>query len=495
MSQAENSRKRLIIVSNRLPVRVTRDASGTWQAKTGSGGLVTALTPILRDRAGVWIGWPGVAEEDAPSDLRETLEKAREELGYRIEPVSLTRREEKDFYEGFSNEIVWPIFHDLQSLCNFNPRYWAAYQTANRKFAEAIAKEWTPGDYVWVHDYHLMSVGQELRRLEVSASVGFFLHIPFPPLDIFLKIPWRLELLRALLDYDLIGFQTERDRRNFVQCVRALIPGVMFKGRGRVVSARLGDREIRTGSFPISIDAADFAAAADTREVADAAWYIHENLPKRQIVLGVDRLDYTKGIPYRLEAFREALIRHPELRGKISLVQVVVPSRTGVSEYQDLRSEIERLVSAINGRFTRSGWVPVHYIFRSLSRTELLGYYRACEIALITPLKDGMNLIAKEYCACQTRNDGVLILSEFAGSAPQLRKGAILVNPYHILQVADTIHTAFNMGKHERRSRMRRLRKAIRHRDVFWWVDSFLKAAISKDLDDFPVLDGYLAGH
>lgn len=491
MTETEHSRERLIIVSNRLPLRVTRESDGSWHAKSGTGGLVTALAPILRDRGGVWIGWPGITEEEAPADLTEGLQTTSGELGYRIHPVLLTRDEKRDFYEGFSNEIIWPIFHDLQTLCNFNPRYWEAYQAVNRKFAEAIAQEWTPGDYVWIHDYHLMTVALELRRLGVAGRLGFFLHIPFPPLDIFLKVPWRLEILRALLEFDLVGFQTERDRRNYVQCVRALVPGVLYKGRGRVVAARLAGREIRTGSFPISIDAGGFAELADTREVAEAAWYIHENLPERKIILGVDRLDYTKGIPYRLDAYRDALIRYPDLRGKVSLMQVVVPSRTGVPEYQDLQSEIEQLVGAINGQFTRSGWVPIHYIFRTLDRTELLGYYRACEIALITPLKDGMNLIAKEYCASQTHNDGVLILSEFAGAAPQLQNGALLVNPYHIRDVADAIHTAFEMEEPERKSRMRRLRQAVRRQDVFWWVDSFLKAAISKDLHDFPVLEDY----
>ncbi len=492
MNGSKESRERLIIVSNRLPLQVNWERDGSWHAKSGTGGLVTALAPILRDRGGVWIGWPGIVEEDAPPDLLEGLEETSRELGYRIDPVLLTREEKKDFYEGFSNEIIWPIFHDLQTLCNFNPRYWDVYRTVNRKFAEAIAQEWTPGDYVWIHDYHLMNVAQELRDLEVPGRIGFFLHIPFPPLDIFLKVPWRLELLRALLEYDLVGFQTERDRRNFVQCVRALIPGVLYKGRGRVVAARLPGREIRTGSFPISIDVKGFASLADTREVAEAAWYIHENLPERKIILGVDRLDYTKGIPYRLDAYRDALIRYPELQGKVSLVQVVVPSRTGVPEYQVLQSEIEQLVGAINGQFTRSGWVPVHYIFRTLDRTELVAYYRACEIALITPLKDGMNLIAKEYCASQTQNNGVLILSEFAGAAPQMSSGALLVNPYHIQNVANAIHRAVKMNDDERKSRMRRLRQSVRRQDVFWWVDSFLKAAISKDLHDFPVLDDYL---
>jgi trehalose 6-phosphate synthase/phosphatase len=484
-------KSKLIIASNRLPIRLTRE-NDRWMARPGSGGLVTALVPVLSNRGGAWLGWPGVVEEDGVENLDDLLADLASGTGYDIHPVSLTRQERRDFYFGFSNEIIWPIFHDLQTLCNFDPRYWDSYLRVNRKFARAIEKISGPDDYVWIHDYHLMAVGWELKQLGIESPCGFFLHIPFPPLDIFLKIPWRLEIVRMLLAFDLIGLQTDRDRRNFLECIEQIVPDAQISGDGAVISVRLGEREVRVGSFPIGIDFNEFDQLARSQAVADSAWYIHENIPDRQIILGVDRLDYTKGIPYRLDGFRNALVRHPELRGKVSFVQVVVPSRTDVPEYQRLREEIERMVSEINGEFSRSGWIPVHYHYRNLDRTELLGYYRAAEIALVTPLKDGMNLIAKEYCASNFDERGTLILSEFAGAAPQLQEGALMVNPCHIDQVADAIHHAYVISDEEKQRRMRHLRNVVKEQDIFWWVDSFLRAAISKSLDDFPVLGEYL---
>lgn len=483
---------RLISVSNRLPVVLGREEDGRWSIEEGMGGLVTALVPVLKDRGGLWIGWPGVVTEDRVDDLQGLLDSASEKFGYDLHPVLFTAEERANFYYGFANEIIWPIFHDLQTLCNFDPGYWKAYCGVNRKFAEVIAHHHEKEDYIWVHDYHLMKVAEELESLGVESSFGFYLHIPFPSLDIYLKLPWRMEIMRALLHYDLLGFQTLRDRRNFVQCIEAIIPDARIEGDGQVIDVRVGPRPVRVGAFPISIDFHEFARQAATEEVSRRGWGIHESLPDRKIILGVDRLDYTKGIPYRFNAFRNALQRYPELHRKVSLVQIVVPSRGGIPEYGELKTEIEQLVGEINGEYTESGWVPLHYIFRSLERPELLAYYRCAEVALITPLKDGMNLVAKEYCACNLEESGVLILSEFAGAAAQLQDGAILVNPYHIEAVGDAIYEAVNMDRSERRRRMRSLRETIRQHDIYWWVDSFLDAAISKDLSHFPLLRDYV---
>lgn len=481
------SGKRLVIVSNRLPVVLELDGD-TWSVKPSAGGLVTALAPVLRDRGGLWIGWPGTLGE---FDITEPLEQGAEEAGFALKPVLLTREERDNFYYGFSNEIVWPLFHDLQDRCNFDPAYWEAYQSVNRKFADVVAENVESDDYIWVHDYHLMNAAGELRERGVQAQVGFFLHIPFPPLDIFMKLPWRFEILRGLLEYDLLGFQTLRDRRNFVQCVRSVTKDVQVSGKGQIIDVNVGTRTMNVGAFPISIDYKSFVDKATSKEVADWAWYIHEDLPRRHIMLGVDRLDYTKGIPFRLEAFRNALTRYPELRERITFVQVVVPSRQDIPEYIELKHQVEQLVGEINGLFTVSGWVPIIYILRYLERSELLAYYRTSEIALITPLKDGMNLVAKEYCACSVEEESVLVLSEFAGAAAQMQKGAILVNPYDVEAVADAVYQAFTMPKSERISRMRKLRKSIRENDIFRWVDSFLSAAIGKDLHDFPPLEDY----
>jgi trehalose 6-phosphate synthase len=298
----------------------------------------------------------------------------------------------------------------------------------------------------------------------------------------------------ALLQFDLIGFQAARDRRNFLQCVRALIKGVDVEGRGQVVQVMAGGRRVRVGNFPISIDFNAFMRHATAPEVAARAKELHTLLPKRTLILGVDRLDYTKGIPLRLRAFRDVLKRYPDLRERVSLIQVVVPSREDIPEYRDLKTEIEQLVGEINGGFVDpGGWVPVWYVYRSLSRLDLLAYYRAADIALITPLKDGMNLVAKEYCACSIEEDCTLILSEFAGAAAQLGRAALLVNPCDIEGVADAIHQACHMDERERRARMRSMRRSIRDNDVFRWVDSFLLAAITKDLRAFPQPENYVA--
>ena len=484
--------ERLIVVSNRLPFALSRQGNRQWQISPGSGGLVTALLPVLRNRGGTWIGWPGTSAEDSEG-LEAALENATQDSGYSLKPVMLSEEEVQKFYLGFSNEIIWPLFHDLQLLCNFDPGYWHVYQEVNRNYAEVVAENSEDSDFIWVHDYHLMNVALELHRIGRRSKTGFFLHIPFPSPDIFIKLPWRFQLLRALLEYDLIGFQTLRDRKNFLQCLRVLMKGVHIRGKGQVVTAWLDGREIRIGSFPISIDYNTFRRHAADPEVEAKVQGLRQAMPNRQLILGVDRLDYTKGIPDRLRAFHNALTRHPELLEHVTLIQVVVPSRADIPQYNDLKSRIERLVSEINGQFTRpGGWVPIHYVFRNLGFSDLLAYYRAAEIALITPVKDGMNLVAKEYCACNINDNGVLILSEFAGAAAQLQRGALLVNPYDIEGMADAIAQAYHMNKKERGERMHRLQRQVRDFDIFWWVDSFLRAAIAKDLADFPLPEDYV---
>jgi len=477
--------QRMVVISNRLPIVLAQQSKGSWTIESGSGGLVTALSPVLRDQNGLWIGWPGTNAEDLPprARLQELLSQGTRETGYALKPVNLTHEEIQNYYYGFSNEILWPLFHDLFSQCNFDPAYWKTYQDVNRKFAQAVVEHTTESDYIWVHDYHLILLGGELKKAGVERKTGYFLHVPFPPLDIFLKLPWRFEILDALLEYDLVGFQTVRDRRNFIGCVRSLL-GYRVTGRGQINSIQTHDREVLVGAFPISIDYKEFASCAMKQEVAETAWIIHANLPGRQLILGVDRLDYTKGIPHRLLAFELALARYPEMRGKVTLVQVVVPSRRDVPEYEKLKQEIEQLVGEINGRFTQVGWTPIQYIFRSLSRNELVAYYRTCEIALITPLKDGMNLVAKEYCASKVENNGVLILSEFAGAASQLYQNVLLVNPYDRQGVARAIHQAFTMSQEERKERMTRLRRTIQRNNIYSWVKEFLRAWIYKDLSE-----------
>jgi trehalose 6-phosphate synthase len=487
----KRSKERLIVVSNRLPYVFARKPEGGWTHKGGAGGLVTALVPVLRDRGGTWIGWPGTSGD--ATGLQDALDAASRQLGITLRGVQLEETDVDNFYHGFSNEIIWPLFHDFASLCIFDPKYWASYKEVNRRFAQAVVEECGKADFVWVHDYHLMNVAAEARAQGCKVRMGFFLHIPFPPPDIFFKLPWRATVLHALLRYDLIGFQTMRDRRNFIQCLRLAEAPVVVQGKGAVVSLTAGSYTTRVGNFPISIDYGNFARQAASADVAKRAEELLRLQPQRTLVLGVDRLDYTKGIPNRLQAFRTALDRYPELREKISLIQVVVPSRVDIPQYFELKSQIERLVGEINGTFMRpGGWVPVWYVYSSLSRNDLLAYYRAAHIALVTPLKDGMNLVAKEYCACSIEEDCVLILSEFAGAAAQLHRGALLVNPYDVEGVADAIYNAYTMNDEERRNRMRRMRRSVRECDIFWWVDTYLQAAIERDLSDYPQPENYV---
>ncbi|QGY38966.1 glycosyltransferase [Pseudodesulfovibrio cashew] len=478
--------QRLVVVSNRLPAALKKTDDG-WEVKAGAGGLVTALAPVLKNRGGVWIGWSG--SSDPNLDVDSLLADFSSKAGYDLYTVPLTPEEVDGYYFGFSNEIIWPLFHDLQSRCRFHPRYWRMYLDVNFKFAEMVARKTNSDDYIWIQDYHLMHQAFFLKSMGVKRRTGFFLHIPFPTPDIFMKLPWRWKVIQALTEFDLVGFQTMQDRRNFSACLRRLMPEARVQGRGAVVTMDLGNRQFRLGAFPISIDYNQFSEMAERPEVEQQTFSIKEALRHRKIILGVDRLDYTKGIPERIRSFQTLLRQFPELKGNVNFVQIAVPSREEVDEYKELRTEIEQLVGRVNGEFSFPGWVPVHYHYRSFPHDELVAYYSAADIALVTPLKDGMNLVAKEYCACNTSGDGVLVLSEFAGAAAQLQKDAYLVNPYDMEGIAKALHRCLHWDREERRSHMTHLRDQVRKNNIYWWVDSFLQAGISKTLVDFPEVD------
>lgn len=481
----------LVVVSNRLPFAFSRDESGELSVEPGGGGLVTALKPILRNRGGRWIGWTGATDEEVPNAAAHFAGSVRQH-GYEIVPVGLSAAERDLYYYGFSNEVLWPLFHDMPSHCNFKPEYWTSYQAVNRKFAEVAAEGLGREDFIWVHDYQLLTMARELRALGVTSRLAMFLHTPFPPSDLFIKLPWRFPLLEAMLDFDLVGFQTLRDRRNFLQCVRVLMRPSSITGKGAVVGLRAQGKELRVGAFPISIDPAEFEQRARQTDVIAKRQKIREDAGGRRIVLGIDRLDYTKGLPDKLEAFRTMLQRYPELRGQVTLIQVIIPSREDIPRYQQSKMDIERLIGEINGQFTREGWAPIHYIYRSLDGPRLPAYYLAADVALVTPLKDGMNLVAKEYCATRIDGGGALVLSEFAGAAAQLQKGAYLVNPFDVEGVAAALARALTAEEQERRKRMRRMRRAVKHADIYRWLDAFLRAAVSRELADFPVVEEYL---
>ncbi len=477
------TKHRLLVVSNRLPIVLEKKAGG-WSHKPGSGGLVNALAPVLSHRGGVWIGWPGMPLERGGA-WEAVLAEGFRERGYDLVPVLLSDEEVKGFYEGFANAILWPLFHDLLGHCNFQPSFWYAYLDVNEKFADAVLQHAREDDFIWIQDYQLIHVAEFMRRKSDTLRAGFFLHIPFPALDILLKLPWRGQILKAFLAYDLLGFQTPRDTRNFLACLQALLPEAEIVDQYPVSEVHLGSRTVKVGAFPIGIDFQSYDETARSPEVERRVAELRGHFGPAELIVGVDRLDYTKGLVERLEAFRNALQRYPELREKVLLSQLVVPSREGVPEYQALKANVDRLVGEINGEFSTAGWVPVHYHYKSVRRRELIALYRMARIGFVTSIKDGMNLVAKEFCACQIDGRGVLVLSEFAGAAAQLQGGALLVNPHDIEGMADALKAAFDMDEEERRWRMEEMRKILREQDIFWWVDYYLQAALGTVPADF----------
>ena len=465
---------RLINVSNRLPVEI-KIRGGKPRLNSSAGGLASALDSIWHQQHGIWIGWAGAVEADVAAPLLQKAARGRP-YGFRVVPLS--PQEVSKFYAGFANEIIWPLFHDMPSRCNFDPEYWEVYQRVNRKFAQTAVENSTSKDLIWAHDYHLMLMGHYLRETGCNTRTGFFLHIPFPAPDIFEKLPWRKTILRSLLDYHLLGFQTDRDLCNFLSCVERIIPDAVSERTHAHNVITFEQRQTTIGTFPISVAFEEFANHAASREVEAESNQLRRELNNNFIVLGFDRMDYTKGIPERLKAFRILLRRYPELRHRVTLLQVVVPSREDIREYKDLRREVELLVSQINGEFTEAGWVPIHYIHRNLARKHLLSYYRAADIALITSLKDGMNLVAKEFCAAQIDEQGVVVISEFAGAAAELCHGALVVNPNDLAAIAEAIYRACVMPVEEKRSRMKLLREVVRKYNVKGWAESFLSAAL-----------------
>jgi trehalose 6-phosphate synthase/phosphatase len=472
---------RLLVASNELPWALeSSGAHSPWQLRTTYGGLVSGLRPVLESRGGVWLGATGAASDGRPSG-GVLIER---DAPYSLRAIELDEAEIRDYERGFSNQVLWPMFHGLPDHSLIEADYWPVYGRVNRKFARELAELHREGDLVWVQDYPLLLVGRELRALGITAGVAFFLHTPFPPPELFFRIPWAEELLDALAAYDLVGFQTERHVANFLACIRRLDPDPEL-GAGHPVmtlGARFDGgalRRYRVGAFPIGVDFYDIARAAGEAEVTERVRALRRSLGERKLLLGVDRLDYTKGVRHKLKAFAALLDHHPEWQGKVVLAQVVIPSREGIPAYDQLKLDIEGLVGEINGRFSKPGWIPVLYRYRPLEARELLVHYRLADAMAVTPLEDGMNLVSKEYCAANVEQSGALVLSRFAGAATQLADGALMVNPWDELGLAEAFHRALTLEPEERRQRMERLRATVRNEDVFHWAGGFLKAALA----------------
>jgi len=455
---------RLLLVSNRLPVTVKSDKDGVSVVRS-AGGLATGLRGPHERSGGVWIGWPGDVSRLTPPQ-RASVEAQLAEL--RCVPIQLSASEVSRYYEGYSNQVLWPLCHYFIERIPRQDRDWDVYRKVNERFADLVARQYQPGDTIWVHDYQLMLVPAFLRARLPQARIGYFHHIPFPSSEIFRSLPHRNELMRGLLGADLIGFHTLSYARHFASTLMRLL------GLETVVDRVDHEgREVRLGAFPMGIDAQSFENLANEPTVLEEVRVHREKSAEQRLVLGVDRLDYTKGIPQRLVAVQRLLEREPAWRGRLRFVQVAVPSRTGVEDYATYREQVDELVGRINGLYGSVHNVPVHYLYRSFNEKQLAALYRAADVMLVTPIRDGMNLVAKEFCAARPDEDGVLVLSEFAGAADELGD-ALMVNPYDVEGMADALEAALEMPQEERRSRMRTLRSRVKEYDVHWWVSSFL---------------------
>ena len=453
---------RFVVVASRLPVDRVDDPDGETGWRPSPGGLVTALEPIMREAAGVWIGWSGDAGP-APG--------AFEANGLQLVGVGLSETEVRRYYEGFSNATLWPLYHDVIAPPQFHRSWWEAYVAVNRRFAQAAAEQAAPGATVWVHDYQLQLVPRMLREQRGDLRIGFFNHIPFPAYEIFAQLPWRRQVVEGLLGADLLGFQRRADAANFLSACRRAA-GLTTKGPIVRVD---GTRDVQAAAFPISIDSAALSEIARREDVVKRAAEIREALGQPGVVmLGVDRLDYTKGILHRLRAYGE-LLNEGRLGEQTVLVQVASPSRERVEAYRELRDDVEQTVSRINGRHGEVGSPPVHYLHQSYPREEMAALYLVADVMLVTPLRDGMNLVAKEYVACRNDESGALVLSEFTGAADEL-SGAFIVNPHDIEGLKDAIVRAATVSPAEARRRMRSMRRRVREYDVARWAASFLAA-------------------
>jgi trehalose 6-phosphate synthase len=451
---------RLVVVSNRVtPVSDSKAAT--------AGGLAVGVLAALRESGGIWFGWSGQI-----SDTGEPKPKVLRVGNITFITIDLSQVDLDGYYGGFANRTLWPLFHYRLDLSSFDRDSYITYRRVNRLFAEQLVSYLRDDDLIWIHDYHLIPMGEELRQLGVKCRLGFFLHIPFPSAEVYMTMPWHDRLMQALCAYDLIGFQTSNDLRNFHDYLyREAIGYGLADG---LVQAF--ERTLRAQDFPIGIDAEEFAQMALSAEAVRTSQRMSRSLLGRKLIIGVDRLDYSKGIPERLRAYETLLQNYPAQRRQVTFVQISAPSREDVPEYAEIRSQVEATAGRINGRFGEFDWVPLRYINRGFTRRTLAGFFRLSRVGLVTPLRDGMNLVAKEYIAAQDPDDpGVLVLSRFAGAAREC-KAALLVNPYDAEGVGAAIDRALSMPLDERRQRHAELFKVLADNDLACWAGRFLDA-------------------
>ncbi len=454
-----------IIVSNRLPIKISRDEEDDLIYLPSEGGLATGLGSIYKQGGNIWIGWPGlpVNKGKEKAEICEELKKEN------MSPVFLSASEIEDFYEGFSNETLWPNFHYFNQYAVYDEDLWKAYQKVNRKFAKAIESHLEEGDTLWIHDYQLLLLPAMVREIKQNLSIGFFLHIPFPSYESFRLLPWRRELLHGMMGADFLGFHTYDDMRHFLSSVNRLAG--IGNSNGQIT---VGNRPVLADALPMGIDYVKYADTAALPDTLDREVRYRTSLGDVKPILTIDRLDYSKGIPQRLIAFERFLEENKGFHGQVSLLMVVVPSRDNVPKYAQLREEIELLVGRINGKFGRMNWTPIHYFYRSFPLNALSAFYRMAHVALVTPMRDGMNLVCKEFIASKLDKKGVLILSEMAGASKEL-SDAILINPNNIEQMVSALKEALTMPEEEQMRRMEIMQNSLKRYNIHSWVNLFME--------------------
>jgi alpha,alpha-trehalose-phosphate synthase [UDP-forming] len=466
-----SGKEKLIVVSNRVPYNVKK-VKGEIRYKKSVGGLVTALDPILCRRGGQWIGWNGYSGYSRELSGKLVVGKDCDQEGYSLKLISLSAKEIKNYYHGFANRSLWPLFHGFISQSYFNKDYFWFYRKINNRFANRILEEINGDELIWIHDYQLCMTPASLReRSKKKLKIIFFLHIPFPNFEAFRVLPWDKEILKGLLGNDLVGFQTSRDAYNFLECCKNILDlDVDFKK----MKIHYKGRKIEARGFPISIDFDRFNTLAKSRETVKYRKNIKDLGGDAKVVISVERLDYTKGIKERLKAVDRFFTRYPEYLKKVVFLQISVPSRTKIKEYIELKREIDELVGNINGKFSDGLWSPIQYLFKALPQQQLAALYKYADICLVTSLRDGMNLIGKEYASCNVSQDGVLILSELTGASYELGSNSLMVNPYDTDEVADALKKALNMHRATRKKMMQGLQKTISENNIYVWADNFL---------------------
>ncbi|MFN6945396.1 MAG: bifunctional alpha,alpha-trehalose-phosphate synthase (UDP-forming)/trehalose-phosphatase [Cytophagaceae bacterium] len=454
-----------IIISNRLPLSIQKKGDKLIYA-TSAGGLATGLGSIYKEGDNIWIGWPGIYLNSDEDKEEVKKELAKESMA----PVYLTKDDIEKFYEGFSNSTLWPLFHYFPSYTIFNEEYWESYKQVNNMFCNEVVKYANDDDIIWVHDYQLLLLPNLLREHLPNATIGFFNHIPFPSYEIFRALPWRKDLLKGMVGADLLGFHTYDDVRHFLSSVNRII-GIDNK----MGQLRVNDRLCQVDSFSMGIDYDKFSKAAESEETCIEVENYRKILGDKKIVISIDRLDYSKGIPERLNAIDLFFETYPEFLGKVSLLMVIVPSRDKVDLYKKLKIEIDELIGRINGKYGKLNWLPIHYFYRSFPFHTLSAFYKMSDIALVTPLRDGMNLVCKEYVASKTDKTGVLILSEMAGAARELSE-ALIINPNDLEEMSDALYKALKMSKEEQIRRNEDLQHITKRYDIHIWVQLFMKS-------------------